>query len=66
MDNLYCYGTEARLEVGVHFVTLNCSTPLVQDCRFDGWGKNDCERVEAAGVRAPAIMAALGVLSGEV
>jgi len=35
MDNLYCYGTEDRLD----------------ECRFDGWGKNDCERVEAAGVK---------------
>ena len=25
--------------------------PLFQECRFDGWGKNDCERVEAAGVK---------------
>ena len=23
----------------------------LQECRFDGWGKNDCERVEAAGVK---------------
>ena len=35
MDNLYCYGTEARLD----------------KCRFDGWGVHDCDRTEAAGVR---------------
>jgi len=34
MDNLYCYGTEKRLD----------------RCRFDGWGAHDCERTEAAGV----------------
>ena len=35
MDNIYCYGTEERLE----------------DCRFEGWGVHDCDRTEAAGVR---------------
>ena len=35
MDNVYCYGTEKRLE----------------DCRFEGWGIHDCDRTEAAGVR---------------
>ena len=35
MDNVYCYGTEKRLE----------------DCRFEGWGVHDCDRTEAAGVR---------------
>ena len=34
MDNLYCYGTEERLE----------------RCRFDGWGLHDCDRTEGAGV----------------
>ncbi|GBL85108.1 Lysyl oxidase 2A [Araneus ventricosus] len=34
MDNLYCEGHEKRL----------------QDCRFDGWGINDCSASEAAGV----------------
>ena len=38
MDNIYCYGTEARLE----------------DCRFEGWGVHDCDRTEAAGVRCKA------------
>ena len=35
MDNIYCYGTEKRLE----------------DCRFEGWGVHDCDRTEAAGLR---------------
>ena len=35
MDNLYCYGTEDSLP----------------ECRFDGWGANDCEQTEAAGVQ---------------
>ena len=35
MDNIYCYGTENRLE----------------DCRFEGWGVHDCDRTEAAGVK---------------
>ncbi|XP_040576272.1 lysyl oxidase homolog 2B [Lepeophtheirus salmonis] len=35
MDNLYCYGTEKRL----------------QDCRFNGWGDHDCERTESAGLK---------------
>ena len=34
MDNLYCYGTEERLD----------------RCRFDGWGQHDCDRSEGAGV----------------
>lgn len=34
MDNLYCVGGENNLT----------------DCRFDGWGINDCEESEAAGV----------------
>ncbi|KAL1137594.1 hypothetical protein AAG570_009292, partial [Ranatra chinensis] len=34
MDNLYCEGDEKR----------------VVDCRFDGWGLNDCSASEAAGV----------------
>lgn len=34
MDNLYCAGSENNLT----------------DCRFDGWGINDCEESEAAGV----------------
>ncbi|CAL1291576.1 unnamed protein product [Larinioides sclopetarius] len=34
MDNLYCEGHEKRL----------------QNCRFDGWGVNDCSSSEAAGV----------------
>ncbi|XP_058056136.1 lysyl oxidase homolog 3A-like [Anopheles bellator] len=34
MDNLYCGGKEAELS----------------DCHFDGWGANDCEASEAAGV----------------
>ena len=34
MDNLYCFGNEKNLSV----------------CRFDGWGKNDCTKEEAAGV----------------
>lgn len=34
MDNLYCAGSESNLT----------------DCRFDGWGMNDCQDSEAAGV----------------
>jgi lysyl oxidase-like protein 2/3/4 len=34
MDNLYCKGDEQELT----------------NCRFDGWGQNDCESTEAAGV----------------
>lgn len=34
MDNLYCDGTENDLTT----------------CRFDGWGQNDCDSGEAAGV----------------
>lgn len=34
MDNLYCDGTEDELT----------------SCRFDGWGQNDCDHSEAAGV----------------
>lgn len=34
MDNLYCKGNEKRLS----------------DCRFEGWGLNDCDSIEAAGV----------------
>lgn len=34
MDNLLCDGTEKELS----------------KCRFDGWGQNDCESSEAAGV----------------
>uniref|UniRef100_A0A182JJM3 protein-lysine 6-oxidase n=1 Tax=Anopheles atroparvus TaxID=41427 RepID=A0A182JJM3_ANOAO len=34
MDNLYCGGKERELA----------------DCHFDGWGTNDCEASEAAGV----------------
>lgn len=34
MDNLLCTGKEKELA----------------DCRFDGWGKSDCEPSEAAGV----------------
>lgn len=34
MDNLYCDGTENDLTT----------------CRFDGWGQNDCDSSEAAGV----------------
>jgi lysyl oxidase-like protein 2/3/4 len=34
MDNMYCKGDEAELH----------------HCRFDGWGQNDCESSEAAGV----------------
>ena len=39
MDNMYCYGTEKSLS----------------DCRFDGWGKHDCERTEAAGMNTFAL-----------
>lgn len=34
MDNLYCTGAENSLS----------------ECRFDGWGSNDCTEAEAAGV----------------
>jgi len=34
MDNLFCDGKEKELGL----------------CRFDGWGHNDCESTEAAGV----------------
>jgi hypothetical protein len=34
MDNIYCVGGEKNLT----------------DCRFDGWGINDCQESEAAGV----------------
>ena len=34
MDNMYCSGGEKNLT----------------DCRFDGWGMNDCHESEAAGV----------------
>lgn len=34
MDNTYCTGGETNLT----------------DCRFDGWGVNDCHETEAAGV----------------
>lgn len=34
MDNMYCSGGEKNLT----------------DCRFDGWGTNDCQESEAAGV----------------
>lgn len=34
MDNLMCDGNEKDLS----------------DCRFEGWGKNDCDATEAAGV----------------
>lgn len=34
MDNLYCSGNEDELTL----------------CRFDGWGHNDCDPTEAAGV----------------
>lgn len=34
MDNLLCDGNEKELA----------------DCRFEGWGSNDCDATEAAGV----------------
>lgn len=34
MDNILCDGSESEL----------------MHCRFDGWGQNDCESSEAAGV----------------
>lgn len=34
MDNMHCDGNETE----------------IRNCRFDGWGKNDCEASEAAGV----------------
>lgn len=34
MDNVYCDGTELE----------------VTSCRFEGWGYNDCDASEAAGV----------------
>lgn len=39
MDNTYCDGSETELS----------------RCRFDGWGHNDCESSEAAGVICRAI-----------
>ena len=57
MDNLYCYGTEDRLDVRppsqfqMQSTEMYISYMALQECRFDGWGKNDCERVEAAGVK---------------
>lgn len=43
MDNLECDGGEASLS----------------DCRFDGWGKHDCEENEGAGVVCDAPEAAV-------
>lgn len=34
MDNVFCTGNESE----------------ITDCRFDGWGNNDCTETEAAGV----------------
>ncbi|CAG9819265.1 unnamed protein product [Phaedon cochleariae] len=34
MDNIYCEGSESE----------------ISECRFDGWGQNDCTSTEAAGV----------------
>lgn len=34
MDNVYCDGNETE----------------IMHCRFEGWGNNDCEASEAAGV----------------
>lgn len=34
MDNLFCDGFEKELAL----------------CRFDGWGRHDCDSTEAAGV----------------
>lgn len=34
MDDMHCNGNETE----------------IKNCRFDGWGKNDCEASEAAGV----------------
>lgn len=34
MDNVYCDGTENE----------------ITSCRFEGWGYNDCDATEAAGV----------------
>lgn len=34
MDNMQCDGNETE----------------IKNCRFDGWGKNDCEASESAGV----------------
>lgn len=34
MDNVYCEGSENE----------------ITSCRFDGWGHNDCDFTEAAGV----------------
>lgn len=34
MDNVYCEGNE----------------PEITSCRFEGWGRSDCDATEAAGV----------------
>lgn len=40
MDNLYCTGTEKYLS----------------HCHFEGWGLNDCDMTEAAGVTCDPLM----------